>query len=143
MEKTLGISDLVTCRTSYPFGAQLGVAGEIGIILEFRKDTCRVFYEGLFQSFWLPTEYLRKVRESEAAGWPLLLRLRHLLLLVGASECEFERKGKDYRISAYIDDLPGTTLDEVRRYLDVSLLNFAIHPFGMSKMILELDFTME
>ena len=142
MEKTLGVSDLVMCRTAYPFAAQLGVVDEVGIILEFRKDTCRVFYESMFQNFWLPTEYLRKVRESEAAGLPLLLRLRHLLRLVGASECELERQGTDYRFSAYIDDLPGVTLDEVRRYLDAALINFAIHPFGMSKMILELDFIM-
>lgn len=143
MERTIGFSDLVICRTTYPFATQLRVGGEIGIILDFRKDTCRVFYESLFQSFWLPSEYLRKVRESEAAGLPLLLRLRHLLRLVGATECEFERLGEGYRLSAYIDDLPGVTLDEVRRFLDTSLINFAAHPFGMSKMILELDFTVD
>ncbi|MBI1745275.1 MAG: hypothetical protein HYR55_01650 [Acidobacteria bacterium] len=140
MEKQLGISDLVTCRTSYPFAGQLRIAGEVGIILEFRKDSCRVFYESLFQNFWLPTECLRKVWESEAIGLPFLTRLRQLLVMVGASECELERLGTGYRLSAYTDDLPGNVLEEVRRYMDATLKSYAVHPFGMTKMILELDF---
>ena len=138
----MGVGSLVTARGSYPFAAQLGVKDEIGIILDFRKDSCLAFYESLFKSFWLPTDALRVARESQAAGWPLLQRMRQLLSQSGASECEFERHGDGYRLSLYIDDLSEETLAGIRRYLDADLVHFAVHPFGMSKMILELDFVM-
>src|SRR5262245_23659448 len=99
MANEMGVGALVTSRTSYPYAAQLGVRDEIGIILDFRKDSCLVFFESLFKSFWLPTEALRLVRDTQAAGLPLLQRMRQLMAMVGASECEFEKRNEGYRLS--------------------------------------------
>lgn len=136
--KVLKVGDLVGCASSYPFIQSLNLQGRTGIVLETRRDNCRVFYDALKQSFWLPNEFLKKVVNVEARG--PLQKLNRLLSLVNASECELELRADDYVLNAYTQALSYHAINEIKEYLGEDFRNLMVYPHGMAKMIVAIEF---
>ncbi len=129
--------DFVYCR-SKRYRDSLQLPKEVGVVIEIKRASHKVLYASE-QRAWVPREAL--VRMAPPADAPEFLRtLNYLLRRVDAHECEIVSAEGINQLSARIDRIDHTTVDELRAFLAERFISITIVPEGMAFMQVEIVF---
>jgi len=129
--------DFVYCR-SKRYRDSLQLPQEVGVVLEIKRASHKVLYASDRRA-WVPREAL--VRMDPPAGANEFLRtLNYLLRRVDAHECEVATVDGINQLSARIDRIDHTTVDELRNYLAGRFISITVVPEGMAFMQVEIVF---
>jgi hypothetical protein len=135
--EVIHVGDFVYCR-SKRYRDQLQLPAEPGLVIEIKRSTFKILYQDDRRS-WVPREHL--VRMKPDLGYsPLLQKLHFVLKRVDADECELVRANGLNHLSAKIDKIDATTVDELRAFLSDDFVSMVIVPEGMAFMKVEIDF---
>ena len=143
--------DLVSCKDDAYF-AQLSLKKNSGIVLEVKKNSCKVMFDDFKGGYWLTDEHLslrddnviaRRPKGDEAIS-PLFREVSSLVQLAQAETFEIEKKrsnGKEtLLLSLCTDKLTLPQLDELRRRLGARLVRLDILPHMMAELLLEVEY---
>ena len=129
--------DFVYCR-SKRYRDSLQLPQEPGVVLEIKRASHKVLYASDRRA-WVPREAL--VRMAPSTDSPESLRtLNYLLRRVDAHECEIVAVDGIHRLSARIDSIDHTTVDEMREFLAGRFISITVVPEGMAFMQVEIVF---
>ncbi len=136
----LRVGDLVTCAADL-----LDVAStddqRIGLVLESRRSTCRLFFPDLGHGLWLTRTHIRRV--TIESGNPHRLnafRLHHLLELLGGSEADVEEPARETIVfTIFHEHIDLKLLETIRDYLGDECVSLNIRPRSMSKIATEIE----
>jgi hypothetical protein len=129
--------DLVYCR-SKRYRDSLQLPAEPGVVIENKRSHCKILYAN-DQRAWVPREAFVKVAPSTDS--PEFLRtLNFLLRRVDAHECEILAIDGIHKLSARIDRIDHTMVDELRTYLADRFVSITVVPEGMAFMQVEILF---
>jgi hypothetical protein len=129
--------DFVYCR-SKRYRDSLQLPQELGLVIEIKRANYKVLYASDKRA-WVPREALVVVPPSQES--PAFLRvLNYLLRRVNAHECEIVSAEDSHHVSARIDEIDHTTVDEVRSYLGDRFISLTVVPEGMAFMQVEIKF---
>jgi hypothetical protein len=129
--------DFVYCR-SRRHRDSLQLPQELGLVIEIKRANYKVLYASDKRA-WIPREMLVVVAPSTDCD-PFLRTLNFLLRRVNAHECEIISADGKHHLSARIDEIDHTTVDEVRAFLGDRFISLFVVPEGMAFMQLEVDF---
>jgi len=129
--------DFVYCR-SKRYRDSLQLPQELGLVIEIKRANYKVLYASDKRA-WVPRDVLTLVPPSQEA--PAFLRiLNYLLRRLNAHECEIVSADGKHHLSARIDEMDHTTVDEIRAYLADRFISLTIVPEGMAFMQVEIEF---
>src|SRR6188474_1028765 len=127
--ETIHAGDFVYCR-SKRYRDSLQLPQEVGVVIEIKRASHKVLYASDRRA-WVPREAL--VRMDPPADSPEFLRtLNYLLRRVDAHECEIVAVDGMNQLSARIDRIDHTTVDELRAFLDGRFISITVVPEGMA-----------
>jgi hypothetical protein len=130
--------DFVYCR-SKRYRDSLELPQEPGLVIEVKRANYKVLYASDKRA-WVPREAL--VRLEPSSDSPGLLKILNFLLRrVDAHECEVISDAVRHKISARIDVIDQTTVDDIRNYLGKGFVSLTVVPEGMAFMQAEIVFT--
>jgi hypothetical protein len=129
--------DVVYCR-SKRHRESLQLPQELGLVIEIKRANYKVLYASDKRA-WIPREMLVLVPPGPDCP-PLLTTLNYLLRRVDAHECEILSADGRHHLSARIDEIDHTTVDELRAYLADRFISLTVVPEGMAFMQLVIDF---
>jgi hypothetical protein len=129
--------DFVYCRSKY-YRDQLQLPREMALVLEIKRSNFKVVYAG-DKRCWLPREAIVRVR-PELDYKTFLEKLHFVLKRVHAHECELISDGETHRVSARIDKIDYTTVDDLRAFLREGFISLTVVPEGMAFMQVEITF---
>lgn len=135
----LRVGDLVTCGADL-----LDVVStdqqRIGLVLEERRSTCRLFFPDLVQGLWLTRSHIRRV--SIESGDPHRLsayRLRHLIELLDGTEADVEEPAEETIVfTVFHEQIDLPLLETIRSYLGEDCVSLKIRPRSMSRIATEM-----
>jgi len=130
------VGDIVYCR-SKRYRDSLGLPQEPGLVIEIKRANYKILYASDKRA-WVPREVLG--RGASADGAPFLQTLNFLLRRVDAHECEIASGDGAYHVSARIDTIDHTTVDELRAFLAEKFISLVVVPEGMAFMQVEITF---
>jgi hypothetical protein len=129
--------DFVYCR-SKRYRDSLQLPREVGVVIEIKRASHKVLYASERRA-WVPRDAL--VRMAPPADSPEFLRTLHYLLRrVDAHECEIVSADRINQLSARIDRIDHTTIDELRTFLAERFISITVVPEGMAFMQVEIVF---
>jgi hypothetical protein len=129
--------DFVYCR-SKRYRDSLQLPQELGLVIEIKRANYKVLYASDRRA-WVPRDALALLPPSPEA--PAFLRvLNYLLRRVNAHECEIVSADGKHHLSARIDEINHTTVDEIRAYLADRFISLTVVPEGMAFMQVEIEF---
>jgi hypothetical protein len=129
--------DYVYCK-SKRYRDSLQLPQEVGVVIEIKRASHKVLYASDRRA-WVPREAL--VRMDPPADSPEFLRtLNYLLRRVDAHECEILDLEGTHQISARIDQIDHTTIDQLREFLAGRFVSITVVPEGMAFMQVEIVF---
>ena len=129
--------DFVYCR-SKRYRDSLQLPQELGVVIEIKRASHKVLYASDRRA-WVPREAL--VQVAPPADSPEFLRtLNYLLRRVDAHECEVAETDGIHKLSARIDSIDHTTVDELRQFLANRFISITVVPEGMAFMQVEIAF---
>jgi len=135
--ETIRAGDFVYCR-SKRYRDSLQLPQEVGVVLEIKRASHKVLYASDRRA-WVPRDAL--VRMAPPADSPEFLRtLNYLLRRVDAHECEVVTVDGINQLSAQIDRIDHTTVDELREFLAGSFISITVVPEGMAFMQVQIVF---
>jgi hypothetical protein len=129
--------DFVYCR-SKRYRDSLQLPRELGLVIEIKRANYKVLYASDKRA-WVPREALVLVPQSQDCP-PFLRVLNFLLRRVNAHECEIVSIEGTHQVSARIDEINHTIVDEVRAYLGSTFISLTVIPEGMAFMQVEIRF---
>ena len=130
--------DFAYCR-SKRYRDSLELPQEPGLVIEIKRANYKVLYASDKRA-WVPREAL--VRMEPSSDSPGLLKILNFLLRrVDAHECEVISDAARHKISARIDVIDQTTVDDIRNYLGKNFVSLTVVPEGMAFMQAEIVFT--
>jgi hypothetical protein len=129
--------DFVYCR-SKRYRDSLQLPQEAGVVIEVKRANYKVLYASDKRA-WVPKEALVRM-EPSADSPPFLTTLNYLLRRVDAHECEVVAAPEYNQLSARIDVIDQTTVDDVRNYLGERFKSLTVVPEGMAFMQVEILF---
>ena len=129
--------DFVYCR-SKRYRDSLQLPQELGLVIEIKRANYKVLYASDKRA-WVPRDALVLVPPSQDCP-KFLLVLNYLLRRVNAHECEIIFTEGVHHVSARIDEIDDTTVDEIRAYLGDRFISLTVVPEGMAFMQVELKF---
>jgi len=130
--------DLLRCTSKY-YAQQLGIEGQLGIVMGSKPHHIHLWYETQKRSFWLSYDILRKTKDAQPS--PLMARIQVLAYSLNAEEWELEETENEYRLLCYVDEVPFETLQELRSYLDIDYQSLSMFPEGMGRMIAQIQWS--
>jgi hypothetical protein len=130
--------DFVYCR-SKRYRDSLELPQEPGLVIEIKRANYKVLYSSDKRA-WVPREALVRL-EPSADNPALLTTLNFLLRRVDAHECEVISDAGRHKISARIDVIDQTTVDDIRNFLGKQFQSLTVVPEGMAFMQVEIVFT--
>ena len=134
------VGDFAYCR-SKRYRDSLQLPKELGLVIEIKRANYKLLYASDRRA-WVPREALVLVPASPEI--PLLLKsLNYLLRRVNAHECEITSPDGRHHLSARIDEIDHTTVDEIRAYLADRFMSLTVVPEGMAFMQVEINFKAE
>jgi hypothetical protein len=137
LKEIIHAGDFVYCR-SKRYRDSLQLPKELGVVIEIKRASHKVLYASDRRA-WVPREAL--VRMAPPPDSPEFLRtLNYLLRRVDAHECEVAATDDVHQISAQIDHIDHTTMDEVRAYLGKRFISMTVIPVGMAFMQVDVVF---
>lgn len=129
--------DFVYCR-SKRYRDSLNLPQEPGLVIEIKRANYKVLYASDKRA-WVPRDAL--VRMEVSADSPDFLKtLNFLLRRVNAHECEVVSSPTSHHVSARIDVIDQTTVDEIRDFLGKRFQSLTVVPEGMAFMQVEIVF---
>jgi hypothetical protein len=131
------VGDFVYCR-SKRYRDSLQLPQELGLVIEIKRANYKILYASDKRA-WVPRDMLAKVSASADCP-PFLLTLNFLLRRVNAHECEIVSTYDRHQVSARIDSIDHTTVDEIRSFLADKFVSLYVVPEGMAFMQLEIHF---
>ena len=129
--------DFVYCR-SKRYRDSLQLPQEAGLVIEIKRANYKVLYASDKRA-WVPRDALVRM-EPAADGNAFLKTLNYLLRRVNAHECEIMTAEGIHRLSAQIDIIDQTTVDEIRSFLGTRFVSLTVVPEGMAFMRVEIVF---
>ena len=136
--ESIHVGDFAYCRSKY-YRSQLQLREEPGLVIEIKRSNFKILFPG-DKRCWLPRETLIRVRpEPDATGY--LHRLHYILKRVHAHECELISDDGTHRLSARIDKIDTSAVDDLRQYLGDGFVSLQVVPEGMAFMQVEVVFT--
>ena len=130
--------DFVYCR-SKRYRDSLQLPQELGLVIEIKRASHKVLYASDRRA-WVPREALVLVPPSSDCP-PFLQTLNYLLRRVNAHECEITLEEDTHLVSARIDEIDHSTVDEIRAFLGARFVSLVVVPEGMAFMQVEIKFT--
>ena len=134
----LRVGDFAYCR-SKRYRDSLQLPREVGVVLEIKRASHKILYASDRRA-WVPKEAL--VRVAPSADSPELFRILNFMLRrVDAHECELASDETGvYQVSAQIDRIDHSTIDEIRAFLAGRFISLTVVPEGMAFMKVEILF---
>jgi hypothetical protein len=129
--------DFVYCR-SKRYRDSLQLPQEVGLVIEIKRASHKVLYASDRRA-WVPREALVRMDPPEDST-EFLRTLNYLLRRVDAHECEVVEAEGIHHLSAQIDRIDHTTVDEVRQYLAGRFISITVVPEGMAFMQVQIVF---
>ena len=129
--------DFVYCR-SKRYRDSLGLPQEPGLVIEIKRANYKVLYASDKRA-WVPRDAILRM-DPTADSDAFLKTLNFLLRRVDAHECEIVAEESGHRLSARIDVINQTTVDEIRSYLGTRFVSLTVVPEGMAFMQVEIVF---
>ena len=129
--------DFVYCR-SKRYRDSLQLPQEVGVVLEIKRASHKVLYASDRRA-WVPREALVRM-DPPADATEFLRTLNYLLRRVDAHECEVVTVDGINQLSAQIDRIDHTTVDDLREYLAGRFVSITVVPEGMAFMQVEIVF---
>jgi hypothetical protein len=129
--------DFVYCR-SKRYRDSLQLPQEVGLVIEIKRASHKVLYASDRRA-WVPREALVRM-DPPADSAEFLRTLNYLLRRVDAHECEVVTVDGIHQLSAQIDRIDHTAVDELREYLGGRFISITIVPVGMAFMQVEIVF---
>jgi len=129
--------DFVYCR-SKRYRDSLGLPQEPGLVIEIKRANYKVLYASDKRA-WVPRDAIVRM-DPTADSDAFLKTLNFLLRRVDAHECEIVAEEGQHRLSARIDVINQTTVDEIRSYLGTRFVSLTVVPEGMAFMQVEIVF---
>jgi hypothetical protein len=129
--------DFVYCR-SKRYRDSLQLPQEPGIVIEIKRANYKLLYASDKRA-WVPREALVRM-EPSADSNAFLKTLNYLLRRVNAHECEIATVDGVHRLSARIDEIDHSTVDEIRSSLGPRFASLTVVPEGMAFMQVEIVF---
>ena len=136
--ENIHVGDFVACRSKY-HRDQLEITKDPGLVIEIKRSNSKVLYPG-DKRCWLPRETITRIKPDPAYA-PFLQQLNFLLKRVRAHECEIVTAEDVHRLSAQIDGIDASAVDDIRNFLGKNYLSLTVVPEGMAFMQLEVRFT--
>jgi len=130
------VGDIIYCR-SKRYRDSLGLPQEPGLVIEIKRANYKILYASDKRA-WIPRETL--VRGASTDSPTFLQTLNFLLRRVDAHECEIVSAEGTHRVSARIDAIDHTTVDELRAFLAEKFISLLVVPEGMAFMQVEIRF---
>ena len=130
--------DFVYCR-SKRYRDSLQLPQELGLVIEIKRANYKVLYASDKRA-WVPRERCSFVVAPSPDCDPLSPDAEFSLRRVDAHECEIMSADGKHHLSARIDEIDHTTVDEVRAFLADRFISLSVVPEGMAFMQLEIDF---
>jgi len=135
--ESIHVGDFAYCR-SKRYRDSLQLPQETGLVIEIKRASHKILYASDRRA-WVPREAL--VRIASAPELPELLQtLHHLLRSVDAHECEVFAVDGAHQVSAQIDRIDHTTIDELKAFLGTRFISLTVVPEGMAFMKVEILF---
>lgn len=135
--EVIQVGDFVYCR-SKRYRDSLQLPQELGLVIEVKRANYKLLYASDKRA-WVPRDMLAKVPASAECP-PFLLTLNFLLRRVNAHECEIVSASGVHHVTARIDVLDHTTVDEIRSFLADKFVSLSVVPEGMAFMLAEIHF---
>ena len=111
-----------------------------GLVVEIRRNDCRVLDLDRERSYWLPQAHLNRGARTIEKGSATSL-LSSLVLHVNGSVLEVERVGGgDVRAQIGCPELDADGVDQIRKYFGDSYRSLRILPGGLGKIYLVVEF---
>ena len=129
--------DFVYCR-SKRYRDSLQLPQEPGLVIEIKRANYKVLYASDKRA-WVPRDALVRM-EPPTDSNAFLKTLNFLLRRVNAHECEIVTADGIHRLSARIDVMDQTTVDEIRSFLGTRFVSLTVVPEGMAFMQVEIVF---
>ena len=129
--------DFAYCR-SKRYRDSLQLPQELGLVIEIKRANYKLLYASDKRA-WVPRDALVLVPPSPDSP-PVLRTLNYLLRRINAHECEILSTEGTHHVSARIDEIDHTTVDEVRTYLGDRFVSLTVVPEGMAFMQVEIKF---
>jgi hypothetical protein len=129
--------DFVYCR-SKRYRDSLELPQEVGLVIEIKRASHKVLYASDRRA-WVPREALVRM-DPPADSTEFLRTLNYLLRRVDAHECEVAVVEGIHQLSAQIDRIDHTAVDELRDYLGGRFISITVVPVGMAFMQVEIVF---
>jgi hypothetical protein len=137
LKEIIRIGDFAYCR-SKRYRDSLQLPQEPGVVIEIKRASHKLLYASDRRA-WVPRETLVKMPPPPDS--PEFLRtLNRLLRAVDAHECEVAATEGIHQISAQIDRIAHTTIDELRTFLGARFISITIVPVGMAFVQVEIFF---
>lgn len=135
----LAVGDLVTCDGDL-FQVASRPDQRIGLVLEARRSTSRLFFPDLGHGLWLTRSRIRRV--ALEGGDPHRIaayRLHHLIHLLEGNEADIEEPATEtYVFTVFHERIDLPLLETIRTYLGESCLGLIIRPRSMSRIATEM-----
>lgn len=135
----LAVGDLVTCEAGL-FEVTSQATQRIGLVLESRRSTSRLFFPDLGHGLWLTRPHIQRV--SLQGGDPHRIaayRLSHLIGLLDGSEADIEEPATEtYIFTVFHERIDLPLFETIRSYLGESCLSLIIRPRSMSRIATEM-----
>ena len=132
--------DLVSCKDDAYF-SQLSLKKNSGIVLEVKKNSCKVMFDDFKGGYWLTDEHLQP---AKAPASPLFQEVSRFAQLAEAETFEIEKKRSDGKerllLSLWTDKVTLPQLDELRARLGKRLVRLDILPHMMAELLLEVEY---
>lgn len=146
--------DLVSCKDPNYF-SQLSLKKNVGIVLEIKKNACKVMFDDFQGGYFLPEEHLQPLDVSLRAPSSVSLRgpegreaisslfqqVQELVHLLQAESFDLEKTKGGVRLQIYVDKLSLDQLDQLRARLGSRLQRLEILPHMMAELLVELEIT--
>lgn len=131
--------DFVSCRDEKYF-SQLGLKKNSGIVLEVKKNSCKVMFDDFKGGYWLTEEHLTLASES-ASSSSLFQEVRSLVQLLEAESFDIEKRGKDrLQLSFFAERVTLPQLEELRSCLGRRLSRLEVLPHMMAELLVEVEY---
>jgi hypothetical protein len=130
------VGDFIYCR-SKRYRDSLELPQEPGLVIEIKRANYKILYASDKRA-WVPRDMLARVASGGCP--PFLQILNFLLRRVNAHECEIISTEGKHLVSARIDSIDHTTVDELRAFLGEKFISLVVVPEGMAFMQLEIHF---
>lgn len=137
LKEVIHVGDFVYCR-SKRYRDSLQLPQEVGVVIEIKRASHKLLYASDRRA-WVPREALVRM-DPPADSTEFMRTLNYLLRRVDAHECEVATVDGINQLSARIDRIDHTTVDELRKYLAGRFISITVVPEGMAFMQVEIVF---